>query len=80
MINLILANTETLPPPSSFSWAEFGLAGAVIGALFFTLWFLLRLHKDERKEWKDDAGKRDEQVTTVINKLTDAVKDLGRNA
>lgn len=54
-------------------WAQFGLGGAVIGALFATLLFFIRQHYAERKEWRDDikdiAAKHDETAKQVTDKF-----------
>ena len=60
-------------------WGEFGLAGVVTGALFMLLWWSLRGHREERKEWRDDATARQAKTDAVIEKLTDAINDSWRH-
>lgn len=61
------------------AWAEHGLAGLVILALFLMLAFLLKLHAGERKEWRQDAGARQGKTDAVIGKLADAIRDAARD-
>ena len=78
-LNLIAqAGNEAITP-----WAEHGLAGLVIFALFGLVFFVLRGHKVERREWTVDA--RDRETTRVVQNesfikvqsaMTDAVKEL----
>ena len=60
---------------NAIDWGQFGLAGAVIFALFSFLVFMAKSHKEERKEWREDSGKRADQTNVVIEKLTEAIRD-----
>lgn len=72
-------------------WAEFGLAGMVILALIVGLIFIVRGmveqftdsldkinsdHKEERKEWRQEAERRGGKTDSVIKELTHAVLKL----
>jgi uncharacterized membrane protein len=64
-------------------WAQFGLGGLVIGAMFGVLWYIVKMHREERKEWRDDIEKfvarseeSDKQVSRVVEELTKAIQDL----
>lgn len=72
-------------------WANFGLAGMVIGALFITLWAvgrsillkILEMHQAERKEWRDtfqavcaQFDARHQESNEVARKLTEAIAKL----
>lgn len=71
---------ETLP------WGQFGLAGLVIGTLCSFVLFLVKQHHKERteildrhlgerKEWREDAHSRTDQMQKVISSLETAIKD-----
>lgn len=69
------------------NWAEFGLAGVVIGALFVVLVLMFRSHRDERAEWRSDhkemhkeSQETNKGLAKVVSELTEAVKDMGRHA
>ncbi len=57
-------------------WADFGLAGLVIAALFGFLIFMLRSHTTERKEWKDDFKDMHEQTNATMTTFTNSVTEL----
>lgn len=76
-----------MPEPTSpipvMDWAQFGLAGVVIAALFAFLIFLFRSHQQERTEWRQDIRKMFDDSThavnnleKVTNELSNAVKEL----
>lgn len=56
---------------SGFPWAEFGLAGAVIGALFLFIWKVLADHKEERKQWRESI----EKISTSHDGTTKEMSD-----
>ena len=56
-------------------WAQFGLGGAVIGTLFFYLFHLLKTHKDERQEWKQDFETLVERSERSSEKVSDALTE-----
>jgi len=64
------------------SWAQFGLPGLVIAALFMFIWFLVKEHKAERQEWiaayrEQSALMDDRQRETngVIRELVSVVRE-----
>ena len=63
---------------SAIDWGQFGLAGAVIGGLFAYLVFVAKSHREERKEWRDDAGARTSSTNEVIKELTNAIRESGK--
>lgn len=66
----VLAQTADITP-----WAQFGLSGIVIGALFFYVWRKDNLHSQERNEYrtdiKDISDKHDETVRNMNDKFYD---------
>lgn len=66
-------------------WAqEGGVLGLIVLALFIYIVFLHKEHRLERKEWREDATKREESTLTTINRLEAAFQRLlesvhGRN-
>ena len=65
------------------NWAEFGLAGMTIGALFMlVLWFLKSLDKKDEfiqkilDQDKDERREERHQHTSLTNKLSDAINEL----
>jgi hypothetical protein len=42
---------DMAPVESAMSSGEYGLSGLVISALFAFIWFLVKEHKAERREW-----------------------------
>lgn len=77
--------------PSSISkWAEFGLAGLVIFALFVALFFIVKwlishidkqaeAHREERKEWRDQTTAVSDKINASVDQLNDSIKELARN-
>jgi type VI protein secretion system component VasK len=64
-------------------WAEYGLSGLVIAALFGLVIFLLKGHRAERLEWNNDAKEREaardrqgDEFIKVQAKMTEAIKEL----
>lgn len=64
-------------------WAQFGIAGAAIFALWMSVKALVgRLdraderHTAERTEWRSDASQRQDRSDAVVEKLTEAIKEL----
>ena len=62
-------------------WSQYGLAGLVIAALFAEIWFLIRVHASERKEWltvyKDHAERSDtrqSESNAVLRDLTAVIE------
>lgn len=56
-------------------WTQFGVLGAVVGALFWLLTHTLSSHKEERTEWRTDASTRSEKTDAVIKDLTQAIRE-----
>lgn len=74
-------------------WAQFGLAGVVIGSLFFVLIVIVRwlishidkqaaTHKQERGEWKADSNERSKEFQATVEKtvteFSATIKELAR--
>ncbi len=64
------------------SWADFGLSGLVIAALFAFVCFLIKEHRSERQEWisayRDQSKMMDErqsETNSVIRELVAVVKE-----
>ena len=68
-------------------WSQFGLAGLVIGALFTVLFLFVKaaisrleemdsIHREERQEWRHTFERRDDKLESVLDRLTEAVKEL----
>lgn len=62
-------------------WEDFGFSGMVVGALFGLLLAVVRVisrlsedHRDERKEWRDDAAERQGRTDSVIRDLANAIR------
>lgn len=63
-------------------WAQFGLAGVVIAALF---WLVVSYgkrqdvqeaaHRDERREWRESEERRTEKLEAALNALTEALRN-----
>ncbi|MGZ4955294.1 MAG: hypothetical protein ACXV8Q_09280 [Methylobacter sp.] len=71
-----------MPIEHADSWAQFGLPGLVIAALFTFIWFLIKEHRAERQEWitayrEQSATMDDRQKETngVIRELVSAVRE-----
>lgn len=70
--------------PDITPWANFGLPGMVIGALFLTLWAIgksillkiLDMQREERKEWREAVVAMTQETNEVIRGLTSAVQDM----
>jgi hypothetical protein len=82
-----------MPPDMLGPWANFGLAGLVICALFLTLWKgfgtvvmkILDLHQTERQEWRQSfervsgqADARQAESNELLRDLTTAISDIKR--
>lgn len=80
---------ESIGDPSP--WAQFGLAGLVIFALFVVLLFVLRFafeqhkslnesHKEERVEWRIESGQERKEnrelLKEIASKNTEAMKEV----
>jgi len=64
------------------SWSQFGLSGIVIAALFAFLYFLVKEHQSERKEWivayREQTRLVDErqvETNSVIRELVSVVRE-----
>ena len=64
---MLLAADEVV---AALDWSQFGLAGMVIGALFASVFYIIRVarehgkhlesrHYEERKDWRELVDKRD---------------------
>lgn len=66
---------ETIKVSENKNWAEFGLAGLVIAALFGVIFYILSEHKSERKEWRTESKDMGEKTVSAITALTKAVNE-----
>ena len=82
----VLANTNAV---GVNPWAQFGLAGIVIGALFGLVILMYRSHRDERtdwqkehqaerEEWRQDAKANAKEVKEVVSGLTSLIQERGK--
>lgn len=64
----------------SISWEQWGIAGVVIGILFFILWRMLiwvmkwvdkqaEQHQQERREWKATQDKNNQTLDRIISSI-----------
>ena len=67
-----------MPIETSGDWAQFGIAGLVIFALFASLWKMLGEHRAERNEWRQSAEKREEKTERALTELTRVIRDRNR--
>ena len=56
-------------------WAEFGIAGLVILALFVFVFYILKMHRDERGEWRQDSKQSNEKVIVALDSLKDVIRN-----
>jgi len=71
-----------MPIDTVDSWSQFGLPGLVIFALFAFIYFLIKEHKAERKEWivayreqSQLVDDRQVETNTVIRELVAVVRE-----
>lgn len=68
------------------TWAEFGLAGLVIMALFILLGWTIYLsnkerdrtsatHKEERTEWRESSERQVEKLGNAIDGISSAIRE-----
>jgi hypothetical protein len=57
------------------SWAEYGLAGLVIFALFMLVLFVMKQHHSERGQWREDVKHIANGSKDALDRLTDAIRD-----
>tara|TARA_R110000851_G_scaffold129588_1_gene262587 strand:- start:5 stop:223 length:219 start_codon:yes stop_codon:yes gene_type:complete len=64
------------------NFLDYGLAGVVIGALFWLNFHLgkrfdnqLDNHGDERKEWRAESARRDVEMCRALDGLTEALRN-----
>ena len=59
--------------PSTIStasdWAQFGLAGLVIFALFGLVVWVVKLNSHERKEWRESIEASNQRLIEAINEM-----------
>lgn len=76
-----------MDPSSVAPWAEHGILGLVIGALFVALfaivkWLISHIdnqsekHREERREWREAAERITKDVEASSNVLSDGIKEL----
>lgn len=58
------------------SWAQFGLAGLVIMALFLYLIAKDKSHKDERSEWRSDVCKQNRDLLECKKETNQILREL----
>lgn len=51
------------------AFADYGLSGLVIAALFYSLYLLITDHKNERSEWLDAFKELKQAVEKIADKL-----------
>ena len=66
-------------------WSQFGLAGIVIGAMFWLVLFVLKSHKEERLEWRKDIHEQNAEMLSckretnmVLRELASIMQDANR--
>lgn len=60
---------------------ELGIAGIAVIGLMAIIVFFVKTHKEERKEWRNEAGERHRETTAVLKELTTVIRtanDLNR--
>lgn len=78
----MIAQTTDISP-----WSQFGLAGLVIGALFFALLVIIRWmvahidktnerHAMERAEWRQAGDKMVDRIEHAMVAINEAIKEL----
>ena len=76
-----------MDPSSVAPWAEHGILGLVIGALFVALFAIVKWlighidnqsekHREERREWREAAERITKDVEASSNVLSDGIKEL----
>ncbi|WP_427501365.1 hypothetical protein ACQE3E_06590 [Methylomonas sp. MED-D] len=65
-----------MPIEHADKWADFGLGGMVIAALFGFIWFLVREHRAERREWLDAFKIQSQQMIDVARESNDVTRAL----
>ena len=82
-MNSLFAKSEV----GGLSWADHGLPGLVIGALFLALFYLIKVNKEEReetrkmqveerKEWNASRTANNDSMKAVVKELTTAINNL----
>jgi hypothetical protein len=71
-----------MPLDGLAQWAQFGLGGAVICALFALIWYLVEGHKSERKEWlaaysqhSEMADNRQKETNEILREMTSVMAE-----
>lgn len=74
----LLAQGATSAASELSPWAQFGLAGIVIGALFFYILHKDKSHSSEREGYRSDikeiASRHDEVATKMTERFTELHK------
>lgn len=67
------------------TWAQFGLAGLVIGAGFWYLLHMSKLHKEERAEWREDICRQNrdlleckKETNIILRELSSVMNEANR--
>lgn len=61
-------------PIDNFSgWAQFGLGGVVIAALFAFVVYVVREHRNEREAWMTELGEQRKEWIQVYTQQTDVI-------
>lgn len=55
---------------------QYGLPGLVIAGLAWFVMYLMKQHREERKEWRDMAEKRDDNYKETMQNNTNALSGL----
>lgn len=66
-------------------WSQFGLAGIVIGAMFWLILTVLKSHKEERCEWRRDIHEQNKdmidckrETNMVLRELSNIMQEANR--
>ena len=76
-----------MDPSNVAPWAEHGILGLVIGALFVALFAIVKWlighidhqsekHREERREWRESAERITKDVEASSNTLSEGIKEL----
>jgi len=67
---MILQITETAEKAGD-KLLDYGIAGIFILAALFMIWYLLKSHRSERKEWREQSQENHNDLKGLYNKSID---------